>query len=710
MRAHLRACRTILAIDVVLNASLLLALVVVFDLLAPARAEPLGRARARAVDVFTGSVLGVIAIGVMMSPWVYREGLVVDTRSVLLAAVGLFFGVVPAVVAAVIAALYRASQGGDGAVVGVLTIAASTSIGLILRRSWRHRLDALRWYELVLVGLAVHLVVLGLFIVVPFPGSVRFARDVAPAMLTIHPAAFVIIGLLLSHRLRRQGTLLRLAESEARYHEVFDNEHVAAMIIDPADGRILDVSRRAVEFYGWPREQMLRMTTSDLEVLPRDEVIRQIDEGRAEQRSAFEFEHRVASGEIRDVEVIGGPVTIDGQMRVHAVIHDITDRKRTEQELAAANDRLHHAEKMEAVGRLAGGIAHDFNNMLQVIEGYASLAALEVVPGSELAEHLDEIRAAAERSSELTHQLLAFARRQPVVPRLIDPCHVIGEPVRWLRRLVGEEVEITWVPASTWEVCADPGQLTQVLANLVVNARDAMDGPGRIDISTADVSRDSRDYLRISVADDGPGMSEELMAIVFEPFVTSRGESGGTGLGLSIVDGIVGQHGGLVEVETEPGCGAVFHVFLPRADDEPAGPDRQPATGALAVRPATVLLVEDEISVLRLAERILRRQGHVVLTAGDGDEALEMVRAHDGPIDVLVTDVVMPGASVRDVVTELEQVRPGVAVLYVSGYTDDVLSDRGVDGDRLELLMKPFSADELVTRVGRLLERRTASP
>lgn len=686
----------------------------------PVRAGSPGRARSLAVDIVTGCGLGLIAIGVMMSPWVYRDGLIVDTRSVLMAAVGLFFGVVPAAIAAVIAVIYRASQGGDGAVVGVLAITASTAIGLLLHRLWRHRLDALRWGELVIAGVAIHVVVLGLFVVVPFPGSVTFARDVAPAMLTIHPAAFVVMGLLLSHRLRRQDTVRRLAESEARYHQVFDNEHVISLIIDPGDGRILDVSRRATEFYGWTREQMLQMTTSDLEVLPREEVIRQIDEGRAQKRVAFEFEHRLASGEIRDIEVIGGPVTLDGKLRVHAVIHDISERKRTERELAAANDRLHHAEKMEAIGRLAGGIAHDFNNMLQVIEGYASLAALEVLPGSELAEHLDEIRAAAERSSELTHQLLAFARRQPVSPRTMDPCQVIGDSVRWLERLVGEQVTITWSPASTWEVTVDPGQLTQVLANLVVNARDAMSSSGHISISSLDVTLDeiepaeehhhavfTREYVRITVADDGPGMSDELVGTAFEPFVTTRADSGGTGLGLSIVDGIVRQHHGFIQLDTSVGRGATFHLFFPRATDhDPAVIDAE--TDLPVVPPATVLLVEDEVSVLRLAERMLQRQGHVVLTAADGDEAIEVLRTHDGRIDLMVSDVVMPGASVPEVAAALHESHPGADILYVSGYTDDVLSGRGVDGERLELLMKPFSADELAGRVAQLLERRTA--
>ncbi len=569
-----------MVIAILKNAALLLAMAFLYDLVVPSRVhERPARARKAVVDVGTGAVLGLIGVAVMASSWELQPGVILDTRSVVLAAVGLFFGGVPVVVAMLVTAAYRLDQGGAGAATGVAVIVATGSIGLIARSVLGQRLDRLRWRELAVVGVATHVVMLTMFVIVPFAGSRDVVRDIAIPVMVVYPLAFVLLGLVLVGRLRAGELGRQVAESESRYRTLFDNGHLVMMVIDPVDGRIIDVNQRAAEFYGWSRADLLRMTASDIEVLPRDEVIRQIDEGLREHRSTFEFQHRLASGEIRDVEVIGGEIRIDGVPQIHAVINDISDRKRAERELVAANEQLLHAQKMEAVGRLAGGIAHDFNNMLQVILGYADLARADAVPGSELDDSLAEIHDAATRSADLTKQLLAFARKQPNSPRVIDVAREITSSARMLRRLVGDDVEVDVEvegdPDAVWPVRLDPGQLSQVVANLAVNARDAMSDGGRLRIAISNTSVTALtpddpveaavgDYVLVSVSDDGSGIPADMIDSIFEPFFTTRGTDGGTGLGLAIVYGVITQHGGFVDVESEWGAGATFHLYLPR--------------------------------------------------------------------------------------------------------------------------------------------------
>lgn len=712
-------------ISLIQNVSLLLAMAFLYDLAVSSRVPGLARGDVREGshrwfgEIATGLVLGAIGIAVMASSWQLRDGVILDTRSAMLTAVGLFFGPVPAVCAVVVTSAYRWYLGGAGAPTGISVIVATTLVGLAARARLRDRLSHVRWYEFVAVGVIAHVVMLAMFVIVRFEGSDEVVREIAVPVLVIYPIAFTLVGVLLSRRRRAAELTQRVAESEANYRTVFENDHLVMIVIDPVSGRILDVNHRACEYYGYSRDDMLEMTTSDLEVLPRDEVIRQIDDGRAAGKTSFEFQHRLASGELRDVEVIGGAVTIGGETRVHTVVNDITDRKRAEREIAAAQEQLRHAQKMEAVGRLAGGVAHDFNNMLQVITGYTDVALAELRPDSELAEYLGEVRRAADRSSELTQQLLAFARRQTATPKVVRVDRVVETAARMLRRLVGTDVQVTWSSVEEpWRARLDPGQLEQVLANLALNARAAMPTGGRFTIDVRnetlgapepDDPPEARagDHVVITVSDDGAGIPAEQLPYVFEPFFTTRGDDGGTGLGLSIVYGIVTQHGGFVTVHSEPGHGTEFRLCFPRCDDEEDGDGLEIG----AVRPstsdlhATVLLVEDEPGVLRLADRILTRAGCRVLVAEDGDEALEVAHAHGGRIDLVVTDVVMPGLDVRTMVERLRGDRPGIGVLYMSGFTDDVIAERGLVSGDLDLLSKPFRGAELLDRVAAALSR-----
>ncbi len=388
------------------------------------------------------------------------------------------------------------------------------------------------------------------------------------------------------------------------------------------------------------------------------------------------------------------------------------ERSLAEQERLRA--QLLQAQKMEAVGRLAGGVAHDFNNMLSVIKGNVEEVLDQLETDSPLREELEEIRLAAQNSANLTRQLLTFARRQAVTPRVLDLDETVTATLAMLRRLIGEDVNLTWRPAGDLgPVLIDPGQVDQALANLCVNARDAISGPGHITIETrnerlADATGelDAGDYVVLSVADDGCGMSPETLAKLFEPFFTTKEPGKGTGLGLSMIYGIARQNGGTVTVRSAEGEGSVFEVWLPRyAGDRPVAPRPSPPE-----RPArlgqgeTVLLVEDEESILRLARRVLTKQGYQVLATSDPRRGLELAREHDGAIDLLITDVVMPELNGRELATAVLALHPGARRLYMSGYTREIITHQGVLEDGVHFLHKPFSASELVAKVREALE------
>jgi PAS domain S-box-containing protein len=393
---------------------------------------------------------------------------------------------------------------------------------------------------------------------------------------------------------------------------------------------------------------------------------------------------------------------------VLGVYQDITDRKRIE-------EQLRQAQKMEAVGQLAGGVAHDFNNLLTIINGYSDLL-LQTLPADDPSRVLvEEIYKAGQRSAGLTRQLLAFSRRQVVAPRVLDLNALVCNAGKMLRRVIGEDVRLTTaLDSGLCTVRADPGQIEQVLLNLAVNARDAMPTGGRLTIETRNVDLDD-DYARthpgarggphvlLAVSDTGCGMPPEVKARVFEPFFTTKGPGKGTGLGLATVYGIVQQAGGHVGVSSEVGVGTTFEVYLPRENTPAAA---KPRSGLLAPPRGTetVLLVEDEDGVRALTRCVLTGCGYTVLEAAEGDEAVRAAAGHTGPIHLLVSDVVMPGPGGRAVADRVAELRPGVRVLFVSGYTDDVVVRHGVLQEGVSFLQKPFSPIVLAHRVREILD------
>jgi two-component system cell cycle sensor histidine kinase/response regulator CckA len=389
---------------------------------------------------------------------------------------------------------------------------------------------------------------------------------------------------------------------------------------------------------------------------------------------------------------------------------DITDRKQLE-------EQLRQAQKMEAVGRLAGGIAHDFNNLLMVIQGYADLLADRVPTGDPLRRNAEQIQMAAQRATSLTRQLLAFSRKQMLAPKVLNIQTVVSDMEKILRRLIGEDVALETSSApDLWLVKADRSQIEQVILNLAVNARDAMPQGGRLTIETMNVELDASyahppavlspgKYVMLAVTDNGSGMDAETQAHIFEPFFTTKEKGKGTGLGLATVYGIVKQSGGYVWVYSEPSRGTSFKIYLPRIEDaQPAGArDRKPDTLSLPRGSETVLLVEDEKGVRELAREYLQMSGYTVIEAENGHMALELAAMHAGQIHLLMTDVVMPGISGRELAERASQIRPGIKILYMSGYTDQAVVHHGILETDAVLLQKPFTAATLASKLREIL-------
>jgi nitrogen-specific signal transduction histidine kinase/ActR/RegA family two-component response regulator len=395
---------------------------------------------------------------------------------------------------------------------------------------------------------------------------------------------------------------------------------------------------------------------------------------------------------------------------IECIARDITSRRQLEAQFL-------QAQKMEAVGRLAGGVAHDFNNLLTVINGYSAMALETLDEFDPLHEEMQEIYKAGERAASLTRQLLAFSRRQAVTPRILDLNLIVSDMDRMLRRVLGEDAVLnTTLETGLEAILADPGQIEQVILNLAVNARDAMPDGGRMLIETGNAVLDEDyarqhnavvpgSYVMLAVSDTGCGMDAETQAHIFEPFFTTKGEGQGTGLGLSMVFGIVQQSGGDIWVYSEPGKGTTFKIYFPVAGDRPAqakhGPTSRQSTGT-----ETILLVEDEEGVRNLIRTSLQRAGYTVLEARDGNEALLLYERHATSIDLILTDVVMPQMSGRELADRFAAIRPDVPLLFMSGYTAKAIVQHGVLDPQTPFLAKPFTPSTLTAKVRETLDRR----
>jgi len=402
---------------------------------------------------------------------------------------------------------------------------------------------------------------------------------------------------------------------------------------------------------------------------------------------------------------------------VLGMYEDITMRKKEEDEKHKLQAQLLQAQKMESIGRLAGGVAHDFNNMLVAILGYAELALYDLSLDSALRDNLEQIRMAGQRAANLTRQLLAFARKQTVSPIILNLNETVDSMLSMLGRLIGEDIKLNWLPANElWNIKMDPSQVDQILANLCVNARDACAGPGKITIETHNIAVDEDycsvhegffpgEYVMLSVSDNGCGMDKEIMDKLFEPFFTTKGLGQGTGLGLSTVYGIVKQNNGFINVYSEPEKGTTFRIYIPRYEGKseklPAEYQGDNVSGGCE----TILLVEDEFAILKLARIILEKLGYQVLAAGKPLEALEIAEKYSDKIELLVTDIIMPDMTGMELYNRLLSLYPDIKGLFMSGYTANVISRHGILKEGMCFIQKPFSVKELGSRIRQLLDK-----
>jgi len=512
----------------------------------------------------------------------------------------------------------------------------------------------------------------------------------------------------------------RRAESEARFRTAFMTSTDAYLIASLKDGVILEANDQFLAMYGFRREDVIGRQSHELGLWPHPEEREDLVARLAAEGQVRNFEAHACrkNGQMFPVLASVAVLPGEGPPLIMSIIRDVSEQRRSAEALHSLEEQFRQAQRLEAVGRLAGGVAHDFNNILTAITGYAQLLLADFREHDPRRSDIEEILAAAQRATALTRQLLAFSRKQVLQPRVLDLNDVVRGLEKMLRRLIGEDVNLVFAPSDgLGAVRADPGQIEQVLLNLAVNARDAMPGGGRLTVETANVALDAAyahdhpgvapgAYVLLAVTDTGTGMDAETRSHIFEPFFTTKELGKGTGLGLATVHGVVSQSGGHISVDSEPGRGTAFRIYLPRAEAAPEGAAAEPAAPRAGRGHETVLVVEDDRAVRDVVAATLVQRGYRVLQAPDGVTALKLAAGADGPIHILLTDVVMPGMQGRELAQALTRRHPGLRLLYMSGYTDDAVIRNGVLEEGTPFLQKPFTPEALVLRLREVLDRR----
>jgi PAS domain S-box-containing protein len=954
-------------IGLINNAALLLALCLLYDSLG----VQIQNEKQNFHQVLTGFILSVIGIAIMLTPWDFGQGVLFDTRSVLLSISGLFFGAIPVILVMLITSAFRLLSGGSGAWVGVAVIVTSGGIGLACRYLCHKSKGYLSIGKLYLLGIITHFVMLAWMFLLPRETAISVLSKITLPVILIYPLVTVILGKLIINRDKHKNSEEALRKNEEKFRNIFQYHSAVKLLIDPDTGSILQANEAAGKFYGWSPSELKKMRIQDINTLLPEQIKKEMEKARSLNRTYFEFRHRLAGGSIRDVDVFSSRVEVDGKELLHSIIHDvterkkaeeslrereafqtamisaspmaiisyspdghvktwnkaaesifgwreeevlgkfvpympknqhrefskflesivegnmlsqvevtrqhkngslidvsistapihdkessltaimsviedvtqrkraeaalvkskerlnfalhmsktggwemdledhtvyrtleydrifgyesllpswtskmfmdhvfpedrlkvrnsfekaittktdwtfecriqrmdgeirwiwaagchipdhksqmkrmagivqdITDRKKAEEEKDKLNAQLIQAKKMESVGRLAGGVAHDFNNMLGVILGYTELALEDPTLGDGLRADLEEIRASATRSADITRQLLAFSRQQTISPKQLDLNETVESMLKMLRRLIGEDIDLSWHPGlNLWPILMDPTQLDQVLVNLCVNARDAITNVGRIsietDIKTFDKSycKDHAgfvpgDFVLLSISDDGCGMDKTIQERIFEPFFTTKEMGQGTGLGLATVYGIIKQNNGFINLYSEPNQGTIFRLYLPRYEEALIDQAKEKKVEMVDERgDETILLVEDEEKILKMVTMMLERLGYKVLTANTPGDAIKLAIDHVGEIRLLMTDVVMPGMNGRELSEEIQTVSPEIRVLFMSGYTANVIANRGVLYDGVNFIQKPFSKKDLATKIREALDK-----
>jgi two-component system, cell cycle sensor histidine kinase and response regulator CckA len=519
-----------------------------------------------------------------------------------------------------------------------------------------------------------------------------------------------ILGAVLVFRdvTERRSAQQQIENSERRYRLLFDNNPQPMWVYDRNSLEFLAVNNAAVRQYGYSAEEFLRMTLKDIRPAEETALLEDVCQSALTLHRDGPWRHRKRDGTTVTVEITAHPMQFEGRNACLVLASDITERRKLE-------EQFHQAQRLESVGRLAGAVAHDFNNLLTVINGYTEITFDGLPADSHLAQRLGEVRAAGRRAAELTQQLLAFSRKQVVQPTVLNVNSVVTNIENMLRRLIGEDIVLVTILApDVSNVKADVGQVEQMIMNLAVNARDAMPTGGVLTIETANVILDETQraanpdlspeaYVILSMTDTGTGMTPEIRRRIFEPFYTTKPKGLGTGLGLATVYAMVQQTGGLISVDTEPGRGACFKIYLPQTDDPIMGSGLMVESDLHGNE--TILVVEDQDEVRRLLEVALTEYGYKVLSVAGGEEALALLRSFDGVIHLLLADIVMPGMNGRELANQVALERADLRVLFMSGYPQETITHRGVLDQGLDYIQKPFTPHSLAKKVREVLGR-----
>ena len=592
-----------------------------------------------------------------------------------------------------------------GSYAWALGLALLTSLAIWLALTWNLRRQLQRHVVVPLVQLSRGIGALA---------HGEFSRGKALASI---PVAFEELTMLATNFQNMSDALearqAALQESEERYRSLFERVPVALYRTTP-EGRFLEANLPNIRMLGFPdRDSMFKINVRDLylnledrerwrAIAERDGVVRDF-EMQLRREDGTVIWTRNNSRVVRDSE--GQVLCYEGSLE------NITERKKIA-------DQIRQSQKLEAVGQLAGGVAHDFNNMLGVIIGHAEMALARADQNDSMRKHLGAILAAGRRSAEVTRQLLAFARKQTIAPKILDLNKTVEGMLKLLRRLIGEDIDLVWRPGKKlWPVRMDPSQVDQILANLCVNARDAVGGPGRVTIETQRAAINGTfcaehegffpgEYVMLAVSDNGSGMEKATMEKIFDPFFTTKEAGKGTGLGLATVYGIVKQNAGIINVNSEPGHGTTFKIYLPRYDGEKED-IMEPVPAALLPRgDETILLVEDEPAVLEMVKLMLEKSGYTVLACSTPMDAMRIAGEGSSDISMLITDLVMPEMTGRDLVKILTSTCQGLKCLFMSGYSDNVVTYQGILDEGVMFIQKPFSNQELAAKVREVLDSK----
>ncbi|MCX6084857.1 MAG: PAS domain S-box protein [Caldiserica bacterium] len=700
-------------VNLIYNLALLVALSVISGFIGERR-QYLNQAE----SLLQGFLFGSAAVIGMLLPLRLAPGLIFDGRSVVISLCALFFGPVAAALAIAMAATLRIIQSGPGAIMGVSVILESGLIGLAFHAYWTKRDGDVSVRQLLVFGLLVHAVMIALTATLPAGMRLSTLRSIGlPVMLT-YPLATVLIGKILSDHAAQGRFLRELHESESKFRTLAESTPMGILLYQ--DDKWIYANPAATDITGYSIDELLSMNFWDFIHPDYKDIVK--ERGRKRERGedtvqTYEFKIVTRDGGQKWVQLFGTSTKMHGRSSGLITVLDTTERKRAEVEKAKLEEQYRQSQKMESVGRLAGGVAHDLNNLLTPILGFGGLLLDDLRADDPHRESVQQIVRAAEKSRDLVRQLMAFGRKQVLEFKPLNLNTMLVEFEELLRHTLREDIALKFVLApSIPALLGDVGQLEQVVMNLAVNAQDAMPEGGGLTIETGVADLDTTyaadhqgvlpgHYVLLVVSDIGMGMDAETQEHIFEPFFTTKEMGKGTGLGLATVYGIVKQHGGNIWVYSEPGKGTTFKVYLPVVETSPEPVEKVRVTPFEDLRGTeTILLAEDDAVVRSLARGVLEQQGYTVLRAANGREALSVLASYGGTVQLLLSDVVMPEMNGKELFANIVKNHPAIKVLYMSGYTENVIAHRGVLDAGVQFIQKPFTVHALTAKVRETLD------